>query len=182
MGATMEYEDAAAARRNAFKVAMGNYPTGVAVVTARARNGAPVGLTINSLASVSMDPLLILWSVDNSVSSAPEFIEGSGFAVHLLGAHQAEAATTFATKGCERFSRHGWCWSERGLPILDDAAAVVECSVFRTIEAGDHTILIGEVLEVGHADHSALLYHRRGFHAVAPLPTPAEPITAAPGW
>lgn len=178
----MEATDLAAERRQAFRTAMGNYPTGVAIVTTTTSDGAPVGLTINSLASVSMDPLLLLWSVDTSVSSAPEFVGGTGFVVHLLGAHQSDTAMTFATKGCERFSRHRWEWSERGLPILDDAAAVFECALYRTIEAGDHTILIGEVLDVAQADHSALLYHRRGFHAVAPLPSPAEPITVTTGW
>ncbi len=167
-------DEAAAARRQAFRAAMGNYPTGVAIVTTRSATGAPVGLTINSLASVSMDPLLLLWSVDNTVTCAPEFTAGSGFAVHLLGAHQSDAAITFATKGEDRFARHAWRWSDRGLPILADSAAIFECRLHQTVEAGDHTLLIGEVLDVAQADHDALLYHRRGFHSAAPLRNRSE--------
>ncbi len=174
--------DAAAEMTAAFRAAMGNYPTGVAIVTTKTADGEPVGLTINSLASVSMDPLLLLWSVANSVNSAGAFIEGGLFAVHLLGAHQSDTAMTFATKGHERFTKHRWGWSERGLPILQDSAAVFECALYRAVEAGDHTILIGEVLQVAQADRAALLYHRRGFHSVAPLPVCAEPLTVTQGW
>lgn len=178
----MHAQDAAADMKSAFRAAMGNYPTGVAIVTTKNADGVPVGLTVNSLASVSMDPLLLLWSVANSVNSAAEFINGTGFAVHLLGAHQSDTAMTFATKGHERFSRHDWGWSERGLPVLQDSAAVFECALHRAVEAGDHTILIGEVLFVAQADRAALLYHRRGFHSIAPLPVCADPLTVTQGW
>lgn len=168
--------------KTAFRAAMANYPTGVAIVTTTTAAGDPVGLTINSLASVSMEPLLLLWSVANSVTSAPEFVDGAGFAVHLLGAHQSDTAMTFATKGHERFTKLRWGWSERGLPILQDSVAVFECAQYRAVEAGDHTILIGEVLHVAQADRAALLYHRRGFHSVAPLPICAEPLIVTHGW
>lgn len=114
---------------------------------------------------MSLDPLLLLWSVDNAVGCATEFVLGSGFAVHLLGAHQFDAAVTFATKGQDRFAQHEWSWSQRGLPILAGSAAVFECELDRAVAAGDHTLLIGRVLDVVHTDHDALLYHRRAFHS-----------------
>jgi flavin reductase (DIM6/NTAB) family NADH-FMN oxidoreductase RutF len=152
--------------REAFKHAMANYPTGVAVVTTMARTGVPVGLTINSLASVSLTPLMLLWSVDRRASCAQEFVQGNGFAVHVLADEQQDHCATFASPLEDRFDRHAWHLSERNLPILDGAAAVLECALWRAIEAGDHTILLGNVLEVSVEDRDPLVYHRRSFGSI----------------
>lgn len=146
-----------------YKAVMRNYPTGVAIVTTVTEHGEPVGLTVNSFASVSIDPILILWSIDKNVSSYDLFTKTEQFAVHILAADQEELAMRFATKGTDRFRDGAWERSASGLPILADVAGVLHCKTYQTIEVGDHTTLIGEVVAIDHADKAPLLYHNRTF-------------------
>lgn len=146
-----------------FKEVMGNYPTGVTVITATDETGAPIGMTVNSFASVSIDPLLILWSIDKRVSTYETFVAAEQFAVHVLAGSQSDICSLFASKGADRFANTDWTLSERGLPILADASGVLQCKTFKTIEAGDHTILIGEVVDIQSSQKDPLLYHRRRF-------------------
>ncbi|WP_158735745.1 flavin reductase family protein [Alteribacillus sp. YIM 98480] len=153
-----------------FKEAMGNYPTGVTVVTSSNEKGEPVGLTVNSFASVSIDPLLVLWSIDHKVSSLDAFKQADGFAVHILAGEQQELCKTFASKDTDRFGTCEWSISEHNLPVISDAFAVLECKTFKQVEAGDHTILIGEVQNIQiDKEKDPMLYHRRCFG-----PIPAE--------
>jgi flavin reductase (DIM6/NTAB) family NADH-FMN oxidoreductase RutF len=146
-----------------FKEVMGNYPTGVTVVTAVDKEGKPHGLTVNSFASVSIDPILILWSIDHGVGSLDVFINAEKFAVHTLASDQSDVCSLFATKGVDRFANCEWKLSEHGLPIISGAYGVLQCKSFKNIEAGDHTILIGEVIDIQNEDKKPLLYHKRNF-------------------
>jgi flavin reductase (DIM6/NTAB) family NADH-FMN oxidoreductase RutF len=150
-----------------FKEVMGNYPTGVTVVTTIDENGIPFGLTVNSFASVSIDPLLILWSIDKRVSSYNLFTATDKFAVHVLAGNQSDICSLFATKGTDRFANCEWELSEYKLPIIAGAAGVLQCKTYKTIEAGDHTILVGEVVDIQHGNKDPLLYHKRKF---GPIP------------
>ena len=151
-----------------FKSSMGNYPTGVTVVTTTTEEGIPVGLTVNSFASVSLEPLLILWSIDHKVSSIKEFVEGGKFAVHVLGADQADICMTFASRIEDRFGQCDWEFSKNGLPNIKGVLALLECKTYKTVKAGDHTILIGEVINIKMEQGEPLLYHRRQFGAIPP--------------
>lgn len=146
-----------------FKDVMGNYPTGVTVVTTVDENGNPIGLTVNSFASVSLEPLLILWSIDKRVSTYHSFINTDQFAVHVLSENQGAICSLFASKGIDRFKHCEWKFSNNRLPIIFGASGVLHCKTFKTIEAGDHTILIGEVFEIENENIEPLLYHRRNF-------------------
>ncbi|MEK4030485.1 MULTISPECIES: flavin reductase family protein [Bacillaceae] len=159
-----------AEKQNLFKEVMGNYPTGVTIVTGVTEDGTPVGLTVNSFASVSLDPLMVLWSIDHGVSTIKAFTEGGKFAIHVLAGEQQELCKTFATKGVDRFGQCKWEMSENGLPIIEGAFGVFECETSQAVEAGDHTILIGNVTNI-HLDKTKdpMLYHRRCFG-----PIPAE--------
>ena len=86
-----------------FKEVMANYPTGVTVVTTVDEQGVPLGLTVNSFASVSLDPLLILWSIDKKVSSYQSFIKTDKFAVNVLSSDQSDICSLFASKDIDRF-------------------------------------------------------------------------------
>lgn len=159
-----------AEQQTLFKEVMGNYPTGVTVVTGVMEDGTPVGLTVNSFASVSLDPLMVLWSIDHRVSTIKAFTEGGKFAIHVLAGEQQELCQTFATKGADRFSQCKWEMSENGLPIIEGAFGVFECETFKAIEAGDHTVLIGNVTNIRlDKEKDPMLYHRRCFG-----PIPAE--------
>lgn len=144
-----------------FKEVMGNYPTGVTIVTTTDDHGTPLGLTVNSFASVSIDPLLILWSIDKKVSSYDVFINTGKFAVHILAGNQSDLCNLFAKKGADRFGNSDWELSTINLPIIKETAAVLQCNTFKTVDAGDHTILIGEVMEITNNNKKPLLYHRR---------------------
>lgn len=149
-----------------FKEVMGNYPTGVTVVTTANEQGVPLGLTVNSFASVSLDPMLILWSIDKRVSSYEPFTKADKFAVHILAHDQGDICSLFATRGTDRFNNCKWKLSTHKLPIIAETAAVLQCKTFQTMEAGDHTILIGEVIALDNHQKAPLLYHKRTFGGI----------------
>lgn len=151
-----------------FKEVMGNYPTGVTVVTTTDKDGNPAGLTVNSFASVSLEPLLLLWSIDNKATNLNSFINGEKFAVHILASSQQDLCKNFSSKNVDRFSTCEWKLSDQNLPIIDGAFAVLQCKTFKTIEAGDHTILIGEVIDIQIEKREPMLYHRRHFASIPP--------------
>ncbi|MCL1694338.1 MULTISPECIES: flavin reductase family protein [unclassified Lysinibacillus] len=145
----------------AFKLALGNYPTGVTVVTTCNDVNEPIGLTVNSFASVSIDPLLILWSLDKKSQLHPYFTIAQKFAVNILASNQEQLCTIFSSKIPDRFAQAKWSTSSLGLPVLHDSAAILQCKAYQQINAGDHTIFIGQVLEIDDAQKEPLLYHRR---------------------
>ncbi len=149
-----------------FKEVMGSYPTGVTIVTSADAAGVPVGLTVNSFASVSLEPMMVLWCIDHKVSSFPVFRQSEGFAVHILAADQKELCWTFAGKSGDRFAGTGWTMSAGRRPILPGCFAVMECRKVQEVEAGDHTILIGEVEKIAREDREPMLYFRRNAGAV----------------
>lgn len=150
-----------------YKQAMGNYPTGVTVVTAIDENGDPIGLTVNSFASVSIDPILVLWSIDENVSTYSTFKNIDAFAVNILSSDQKDLAFLFASKEQDRFLNCDWTMSDNGLPILTGALATLQCKTYNHVEIGDHTTLFGEVIDIHLEDSDPLLYHRR---KIAPFP------------
>lgn len=152
---------------NKFREAMANYPTGVSVVTTTDKDNNPTGLTVNSFASVSLDPLLILWSIDNNVSTYDKFMEVDKFTVNILAENQAEIATLFASSESDRFTNCEWNFSKDNLPIISGAMTSLQCNVFNKIEAGDHIIFIGEIFDINVTKKAPLLYHNR---KMGPLP------------
>ncbi|MBI5333800.1 MAG: flavin reductase family protein [Burkholderiales bacterium] len=128
-----------------LRAALGQFATGVTVITTREAGGRPVGLTANSFNSVSLEPPLILWSLARRSSSLAAFIAGGHFAVNVLTAEQRPLAERFASKAADRFDGVPWRAGEGGAPVLDGVAAVFECRHHSHHEAGDHVIFIGQV-------------------------------------
>ena len=128
-----------------FRAALGMFATGVTIVTARAADGAPVGLTANSFNSVSLRPPLVLWSLARSAGSMPAFERGSHYAINILAAGQHALAERFASKAADRFDGVVFREGAGGAPILDGSAAVFECFNRSRYEEGDHVIFVGEV-------------------------------------
>jgi flavin reductase (DIM6/NTAB) family NADH-FMN oxidoreductase RutF len=144
-----------------FKEIMGSYPTGVTVITALDPLGNPVGLTVNSFASVSLEPTLILWSIDRKASNYKVFTQQTHFAVHILAGDQKDVCWSFAGKESDRFSKVQWKLSDNNLPIISDVFGVMQCKCVQLIEAGDHTILLGEVINLWKNNKEPMLYFRR---------------------
>lgn len=128
-----------------FRDALGRFATGVTVVTAREEGGGgPVGITVNSFASVSLDPALVLWSAARSSMRHRHFSAAPAFAIHVLGADQLEIAQRFTRSG-HGFEGLAHRFNESGVPLIDDVLARFECITEATHEGGDHTIIIGRV-------------------------------------
>jgi flavin reductase (DIM6/NTAB) family NADH-FMN oxidoreductase RutF len=156
--------------RQDFRAALGLFATGVTIVTARAADGTPVGLTANSFNSVSMSPPLVLWSLALQASSLPVFQAGSHYAIHILAAEQRALAERFATKGADRFANLPWREGAGGVPLLDGAAAVLECHNRSRYVEGDHVIFVGAVERCRfRTEASPLIYHGGRFYTELPL-------------
>ena len=157
--------------RRALRDVLGRYATGVAVVTTRHR-GRPVGLTVNSFTSVSLDPPLVLWCLSRTSGSMPAFVQADHFVVNVLAAGQDHLARRFAGPG-DRFTQTAIAFDDDRLPELAGTAATLVCRRDRLVPAGDHVILIGEVL--GHraaASPAPLLFVDGAYH---PGPRPWGP-------
>lgn len=155
-----------------FKEIMGSYPTGVTIVTTTDSQGDPVGLTVNSFTSVSINPLLVLWCIDHKASSFEVFQQCNGFAIHTLASDQKDLCWAFAGKEPDRFSKAEWSLSEHNVPIINGSYGVMQCKLVQRINAGDHTILIGEVVELNKTDKEPMLYFRRNVGSI-PVDWPA---------
>lgn len=152
-----------------FRTILGHFATGVTVVTAMV-DGEPVGMAANAFSSVSLDPPLVLFCAAKSSSTWPEIEKTGSYAVNILGEHQAEVCRNFATKPArERFADVAFHTAATGSPILSDSVAFVDCRIEAEHDAGDHTIVVGRVVELGQfqADLPPLLFHRGAYPTLA---------------
>ena len=155
-----------------FRDVMRHFPSGVTVVTIKSLASEVVhGLTVSSFASVSPEPPLILVSIDHR-ATAYELLETAGtvFAVNILAHDQMEMSNRFAwLKDEDRFGQGEWTTAATGAPILRDALAWLDCTVYSRFSAGSHTIYIGEVQASGvpRSDVKPLLYWNRGYRQLA---------------
>jgi len=145
---------------------LGTFATGVTVITTRASDGVPVGLTANSFNSVSLNPPMVLWSLAKSARSRSAFEAAQHWAVHILAADQEELANRFATRGTDKFAGLTTDDGRGQVPLLRGCAARLQCRTSFMYEGGDHIIFVGEVLEVDHTDNTPLVFHA-GAYAVA---------------
>ncbi|MBH3358299.1 MULTISPECIES: p-hydroxyphenylacetate 3-hydroxylase reductase component [Pseudomonas] len=152
----------------AFRRALGNFATGVTVITAADASGRKVGVTANSFNSVSLDPPLILWSLDKRSSSHAVFEAAEHFAVNVLAADQIDLSNTFARPSEDRFAGIEHEEGEGGAPLLPDCAARLRCQKYQQLDGGDHWILIGKVLAFDDLGRSPLLYHQGAYSMVLP--------------
>jgi flavin reductase (DIM6/NTAB) family NADH-FMN oxidoreductase RutF len=142
----------------AFRQVLGNYPTGVTVVTTVDADGTPRGLTANSFTSVSLDPPLLLVCLGKTTASHPVFMASTHFAVNVLAEDQRDTSSLFASKAPDKFEQAAWQCGPAGSPLIDDSLAWFDCSVHQRVDAGDHTILIGEVKAMGQRSARPLGY------------------------
>jgi flavin reductase (DIM6/NTAB) family NADH-FMN oxidoreductase RutF len=131
-----------------LREALGRFATGVTVITARSLDGELLGITANSFNSVSLEPPLILFSLDRRAYSLRKFEECGRFAVNVLDETQQSISTTFATPLADKFASVNYEFGRTGSPVLMDALAVFDCSVRFRYDGGDHVIFVGEVLDL----------------------------------
>jgi flavin reductase (DIM6/NTAB) family NADH-FMN oxidoreductase RutF len=143
-----------------LRAALGQFATGVTIVTARDAEGQLVGLTANSFTSVSLTPPLVLWCLSGRSSALAGFMSASHYAINVLAADQRILAERFARKGIDRFEGAPWRPGFTGAPVIEGAVAVFECSHRHHHEEGDHIVFIGQVEHCRrHIGAAPLLFH-----------------------
>lgn len=147
-----------------FRRALGAFSTGVTVVATLQPDGTPRGFTANSFTSVSLDPPLVLVCIAKTASGYGVFAEAAQFSISVLAESQRDTSGLFASKAMDKFERAAWRRSAAaGTPIIDGAAAWFDCRTHSIVDAGDHAILIGRVLDFGDSDANPLGYCRGAY-------------------
>lgn len=148
---------------------MSCFTTGVTVVTAHTQ-GQDWGMTCNSFNTVSLDPAMVLWSVRKTSVSHSAFVTAGGYMVNVLGAQQKDLALNFA-QGTQtvRFADQQLVRGLNQHPRLEGVIAWFDCRIAQVVSAGDHDILIGEVLDFGVQAGHGLAYAQRSFGVLAPM-------------
>jgi flavin reductase (DIM6/NTAB) family NADH-FMN oxidoreductase RutF len=149
-----------------FRQLLGRFATGVSVLTVTTPQGHPVGMTANSLSSVSLRPPLISVCVDREAEMYDAILTAREFVVNILSSPQEALARRFADQHEDRFDGIGYRLSPEGLVLLDGALAHIECIRQAEYPAGDHTIVVGRVAGGATADGRPLLYYRGGYAAL----------------
>jgi 3-hydroxy-9,10-secoandrosta-1,3,5(10)-triene-9,17-dione monooxygenase reductase component len=139
---------------------MGHFATGVTVITTKDKDGAPNGLTANAFLSLSLDPPLVLISVDKSAQCYSCFECGNHFTVNFLSEEQEAISRRFATKGIDKFAGLQWHEGTNGAAILEGALGYVECEIRQCLDGGDHTIVVGEILKAHASGERPLLFFK----------------------
>ncbi|MEM1052352.1 MAG: flavin reductase family protein [Pseudomonadota bacterium] len=153
-----------------FRNAMGLFATGVCIVAVDTGAQGIVAMTINSFVSISLDPLLVSWSLQNDSNRFDLFADAQRFSISVLAADQEELALVYASREDAAVRVTDFAVSEQGLPSLKGALASFDCSAFAVHPGGDHTLILGEVtgLQTTHAhDAKALGFYQGEFISVS---------------
>lgn len=148
-----------------FRDTVGCFATGITIITTVDEAGGPIGLTANSFTSLSLDPPMVLFCLDNKVASFSAFRIDGHFAVNILSTEQQDLSNRFAKSGGDKWEGVAFDTWNSGSPILPDCLANMECEVTSISEGGDHVIVVGEVTRLKRAgtDVQPLLYFRGGY-------------------
>lgn len=141
-----------------LRAALGRFATGVTIVSCRAADGSPVGLTANSFNALSLQPPLILWSLRSVSANLDSFVAASHFAVNVLAENQVDLSRRFASPVPDKFAEGLWTDGLGGVPVLAGCAAVFECEQVSCQTAGDHVLFIGQVHRVSEAPVTPLVF------------------------
>ena len=169
---------ATAAGVSAFRQAMGSFATGVTVVTVASGDGNMHGMTVNSFSSVSLDPMLVLICLDETSRGAGLIERTGAFAVNVLSAGQQDLSSRFADRhrpaGPAMFDGVLFEPGATGCPVLADATASFDCLLRQTHHAGDHLIVLGEVVALVHRpQQEPLIFHSGMYKSLEPGSRPA---------
>jgi 3-hydroxy-9,10-secoandrosta-1,3,5(10)-triene-9,17-dione monooxygenase reductase component len=150
-----------------FREIMAHTPSAVTVVTGAGPDG-PVGLAVGSFVSVSLEPPLIGFFPSKTSSSWPRMRNAPGFCVNVLADDQIDISRRFARSGGDKFADIPWRAGRNGAPVLGGCLAWLDCELEQEIETGDHTLVLGRVLDLGVArDAHALVFHRGSYTSTA---------------
>jgi flavin reductase (DIM6/NTAB) family NADH-FMN oxidoreductase RutF len=146
-----------------FRSVLGRFPSGVTVVTTKGPDDSDSGMTVSAFSSVSLEPPLVLICIEKTASAYQALTSSTGFVVNILSAGQEQIARRFAIVDIDRFEGVGYSRSQNGFAVLDDALGLIECSTVAQHDAGDHTVIVGEVEAARAGMGTPLLYYRGGY-------------------
>lgn len=149
-----------------FRQLLGRFATGVTILTVTSADGRPLGMTANSLASVSLYPPLISVCVDHEAEMHAAILRVDQFVINVLSSSQETLARRFADKHEDRFEGVGYHMTPDGLIMLGGALAHIECQRHAEYPGGDHTIVVGRVIGGSTSKGRPLLYYRGGYAAI----------------
>jgi len=163
-----------------FRQVLGQYPTGVCVITASPPQQRPAGMAVGSFTSVSLDPPLVAFLPDRSSSSWPKIQSAGRFCVNILGSEQEPICRRFASKVADKFDGLPYRLSALGSPIIEESVAWIDCELHSVQEAGDHYIVVGRVHDLQiESSGLPLLFFQGGYGAFSPLSlTAPDPLGA----
>lgn len=151
-----------------FRAVLGHVPTGVVVVTGVDGHSRPVGMTVGSFTSVSLDPPLVAFMPNRESRTWRRIREGGRFAVNVLAAGQEELSRWFASSAEDKFAGLDWREAGSGAPLLSDVVAWIDCDIDAVHEAGDHYVVVGRVRSLQLAGASTpLVFYRGGYQSIA---------------
>ena len=150
-----------------LRQAFGHFATGVTIITTRGADGKPIGMTVNSFASLSLEPPLVLWSLARASVNFDVFHDATHFAVHVLDTGQSPLARQFATRDLDRFLGVTTTPCASGVPRLSEYHACFECETHARYDGGDHSIIVGRILEIDERPGDPLLFYRGRFAKIA---------------
>lgn len=146
----------------AFRQALSQFATGVAVVTTRDKAGAAIGMTINSFSSVSLTPKLVLWSIDKSAAGYDDYIACDRHVIQVLTKEQQSLSDQFAQRGIDKFENVTYS-DLNGMPALNGASAYFVCEPYKQVDAGDHTVIIATVTDFSADGGTPLMFHNGNY-------------------
>lgn len=149
-----------------FRDALSAFPSGVTIVSTTDEKGRHWGFTASSFSSVSMNPPLVLVCIANTADSHAAFVKAQRYAINILSQEQKDIAMHFARKGVDKFGPHAFRYGTGDNPhppMLPGSMASLVCVARDVHEAGDHTVLIGEIQDVELGEATPLVYYNRGF-------------------
>jgi flavin reductase (DIM6/NTAB) family NADH-FMN oxidoreductase RutF len=152
--------------KNQLRQVMGHFATGVTIITTFNKDGQMHGLTANAFTSVSLEPPLLLISVDKKAESYPAFEESKVFTVNILADEQEALSRKFAVSGGNKFEGVAYRRGANGAAILDGTLAHIECTLYAAYEGGDHTLYLGEIQEAEVREGKPLVFYRGGYRAI----------------
>jgi flavin reductase (DIM6/NTAB) family NADH-FMN oxidoreductase RutF len=154
-----------------FRSALGQFPTGVTVITTRTADGRRIGLTANSFSSLSLDPPLVLWSLAKPAPSRTDFVAATHFAINMLADDQLHLSRTFATASADKFAGVACMDGPGGVQLIEGSSAHFVCRNIGQYDGGDHLIFIGEVEAYESFRRAPLVFHAGSYRVVSPHPS-----------
>lgn len=151
-----------------FRRVLGEFSTGVVVVTSISDDGTPIGLAVGSFSSVSLTPPLVAFFVAHTSTTFPRIAETGRFCANILSHTQLEVCRTFSRSGGDKFDGVHWQPAPSGAPVLDGVHGWIDCRISSIQRLGDHDLVVGEVvdLDAEGGEASPLVFYRSGFHAL----------------